>query len=93
EKGGIFSAWSDFFDDAMWQEAFAETGADIPFYTTRERSEDEIFPWDFIDAGVTKSFLLREWKRALAGEITPNCRQQCSGCGSAKYRGGVCYEK
>ncbi|MCD8134125.1 MAG: TIGR03960 family B12-binding radical SAM protein [Clostridiales bacterium] len=93
EKGGIFAAWSEYFDDGMWQEAFAESGTDLSFYTIRERSEDEIFPWDFIDAGVTKSFLLKEWKRALAGEITPNCRQQCSGCGSTKYRGGVCYEK
>ncbi|MCD7981820.1 MAG: TIGR03960 family B12-binding radical SAM protein [Clostridiales bacterium] len=92
EKGGIFSAWSDFFDDAIWQEAFAETGVDVDFHTTRERAEDEIFPWDFIDAGVTKGFLWKEWQRALAGEVTPNCRQQCAGCGALKYGGGVCRE-
>ena len=60
EKGGIFAAWSDFFDDRIWQEAFAETGTDTDFYTTRLRPENEIFPWDFIDAGVTKSFLQKE---------------------------------
>ncbi|MCD8333625.1 MAG: TIGR03960 family B12-binding radical SAM protein [Clostridiales bacterium] len=92
EKGGIFAAWSDFFNDAMWQEAFEETGIDTAFYTVREHDRDEIFPWDFIDIGVTKSFLWREWQKALAGKVTPNCRQQCSGCGAMKYKGGVCYE-
>ncbi len=92
EKGGIFAAWSDYFDDSMWQEAFAQTGLDVNFYTVRERAEDEIFPWDFIDAGVTKSFLWKEWERAQAEQVTPNCRQQCAGCGAMKYKGGVCYE-
>lgn len=93
EKGGIFAAWSEFFKDSVWQDAFAEAGIDLAFYTTREHPEDEIFPWDFIDAGVTKQFLLREWKNALAGKVTPNCRQKCSACGAMKYKGGVCYEK
>ena len=92
EKGGIFAAWSDFYDDSMWQEAFAECGTDVNFYTVRQRGEDEIFPWDFIDAGVTKAFLWKEWQRALRGEVTPNCRERCAGCGAMKYRGGVCYE-
>ena len=92
EKGGIFAAWSEYFNDEIWQEAFAETGVDIDFYTTRERSEDEIFPWDFIDAGVSKNFLLREWKTAKEEKVTPNCRQSCAGCGAMKYGGGVCYE-
>lgn len=92
EKGGIFAAWSDFYDDSMWQDAFSECGIDPNFYTVRERDENEIFPWDFIDAGVTKQFLWREWQRALAGEVTPNCRQKCSGCGAMKYKGGVCCE-
>lgn len=92
EKGGIFAAWSEFYDDAIWQEAFEETGIDTDFYTVRERGKDEIFPWDFIDIGVTKSFLWKEWQRALRGEVTPNCRQHCSGCGAMKYKGGVCYE-
>lgn len=92
EKGGIFAAWSEYFDDSIWQEAFIECGVDMDFYTTREHPEDEIFPWDFIDAGVSKKFLLREWQQAQAGVVTPNCRQKCSGCGAIKYQGGVCFE-
>ncbi len=92
EKGGIFAAWSEFFDDNIWQEAFRESGLDLDFYTVRERKEDEIFPWDFIDAGVTKQFLLREWHAAQEETVTPNCRQKCAGCGAMKYKGGVCYE-
>ncbi|MCD8330087.1 MAG: B12-binding domain-containing radical SAM protein, partial [Lachnospiraceae bacterium] len=62
------------------------------FYTRRERSAEEIFPWDFIDIGVTKKFLRREWEKAMRGEVTPNCRQQCSGCGAAVFGGGICHE-
>ena len=69
------------------------TGVDIDFYTTRERSLDEVFPWDFIDAGVTKDFLKREWANAQAETVTPNCRMRCSGCGVRKYGGGVCFEE
>lgn len=64
----------------------------MDFYTTRERSLDEIFPWDFISCGVTKSFLAREWAKAQRGEVTLNCRQSCSGCGAAVYQEGVCVE-
>ncbi len=92
EKGGIFPAWTEFFDNRIWEEAFAECGIDVRFYTTRERTKDELFPWDFIDTGVTKDFLWKEWERAMAGETTPNCRARCSACGALKYKGGVCYE-
>lgn len=92
EKGGIFDAWTEFFDNARWVESFAECGIDTDFYTTRKRGADEIFPWDFIDAGVTKEFLLREWERAKNGQVTPNCRAQCQGCGAAQWQGGVCCE-
>ena len=68
------------------------TGVDIAFYNLRERDLDEILPWDFINIGVTKKFLQREWKNALEGKVTPNCRMQCSGCGAAIYGGGVCFE-
>ena len=68
------------------------TGTDIAFYNLRKREKDELFPWDFIDIGVSRKFLYREWERAMAEEVTPNCRVQCSGCGAAKYGGGVCYE-
>ena len=64
----------------------------MDFYTTRQRELDEIFPWDFIDIGVTKSFLKKEWNRAMAEEVTPNCRMQCSGCGATVFKGGICFE-
>ena len=92
EKGSLFDAWSDFYDHGRWMEAFAETGIDPDFYTLRERKPEEIFPWDFIDAGVTKAFLRREYEHALAGKVTKNCRDSCSGCGAGKYQGGVCVE-
>ena len=92
EKGTLYDAWSESFRYDIWKEAFAETGIDIEFYTLRERSTDEILPWDFIDAGVTKEFLIREWKQAKGEVVTPNCRQKCAGCGARRYEGGVCYE-
>lgn len=92
EKGGIFDAWSEFFDYQRWLDAFAECGIDPDFYTMRERSLDEIFPWDFIDTGVSKEFLKREWNNAMAQTVTPNCRMRCAGCGVRKFGGGVCYE-
>ena len=92
EKGALFDAWSEYFNNERWLEAFAETGVDISFYTLRPRELDELFPWDFIDAGVTKEFLQREWKRACEGTVTPNCRMNCSGCGARRYGGGVCFE-
>ena len=73
-------------------ETMEENGLDYHFYTTRKRELDEIFPWDFIDIGVTKKFLIREWTRAMEGKVTPNCRMGCSGCGAAIYGGGVCIE-
>lgn len=92
EKGALFDAWSEYFDNERWLAAFAETGVDVSFYTLRTRGQDELFPWDFIQAGVTKEFLQREWKRACEETVTPNCRMGCSGCGVRKYGGGVCFE-
>ena len=92
EKGALFDAWSDRFNNQIWMEALEETGLDFHFYAIRERALDEVLPWDFIDAGVSKEFLKREYENALAGKVTPNCRQRCSGCGAAKYGGGVCVE-
>lgn len=92
EKGGIFDAWSEYFDYQRWVVAFAECGIDTDFYTMRERDLDEIFPWDFIDIGVSKEFLKREWKNAHDEKVTPNCRMKCSGCGAMKFGGGVCFE-
>ena len=72
--------------------AFETCGVDMDFYTTRQRSLDEVFPWDFIDIGVSKEFLKREWKNAHDEKVTPNCRMKCSGCGAMKFGGGVCFE-
>lgn len=92
EKGCIFDSWSEFFDNEKWMEAFEECGVSIDFYNLRTRSTDEILPWDFIDCGVTKSFLKREWERAQQELVTPNCRMQCNGCGAARFEGGICLE-
>lgn len=92
EKGCLYDAWSETFRNDWWMEAFEEMGVDIAFYNLRERALDEILPWDFIDVGVTKEFLKREWKRAMEETVTPNCRMACSGCGAKVFGGGVCYE-
>lgn len=92
EKGALYDAWSENFHYEIWKEAFEETGVEMEFYTLRERSTEEILPWDFIDAGVTKSFLIRQWNLAREEKVTPNCRQNCSGCGAMKFGGGVCFE-
>ena len=92
QKGAIFDAWTEWFDDSIWMDTFKEDNIDIDFYITRERSIDEIFPWDFIDIGVTKEFLKREWKNAKEGRVTPNCKMQCSGCGAMTFEGGICFE-
>ena len=91
-KGALYDSWSEYFHNEIWMEAFEACGIDIGFYTTRERSLDEVFPWDFIDAGVTKEFLKREWKNAVEENVTPNCRMRCSGCGARTFGGGVCFE-
>ena len=90
-KGAIFDSWSEYFDNEKWMDAFEECKVSMDFYTTRERSTEEIFPWDFIDCGVTKEFLKREWEKAQRAEISQNCRKQCQGCGAARFGGGVCF--
>lgn len=92
KKGAMFDAWTEFFNMDTYLDTFKENHVDMDFYTARERSEEEIFPWDHIDAGVSKGFLLREWQNAKEGKVTPNCRMNCQGCGSAAYGGGVCFE-
>ena len=92
EKGCFYDAWSEYFHNDKWLEAFEECGLTIDFYNTRERSLDEIFPWDFIDCGVTKEFLKREWMKALNEKTSPNCKKQCQGCGANRFGGGICFE-
>lgn len=93
QKGCIYDAWSEYYKNDVWMQTFEECGINPDFYTTRERRDDEIFPWDFLDCGVTKEFLLQEWHRAKQETVTPNCRMQCNGCGAARYGTGVCLEK
>lgn len=92
KKGCMFDSWSEHFRYDAWTQAFEENNIDPLFYTARERSYDELLPWDFIDVGVTKKFLWREYQQAMNETVTPNCRQKCSGCGATKFGGGVCYE-
>ena len=89
-NGGIFDAWSDYYDDKRWQDAFENNNISVEFYAYRERPIDEILPWDFINVNISKKFLIREWENAKAGNVTPNCRAKCSGCGIRKYGTGVC---
>ena len=90
QKGCIFDAWTDYFRPDVWNELLDECGVDRDFYNYRERNEDEIFPWDFIDIGVSKQFLRREYENAKQGKVTPNCKQKCSGCGAASFHAGIC---
>lgn len=92
QKGCMYDAWSEYYKNDVWFETFEECGIDPSFYTTRERSDDEIFPWDFLDCGVSREFLLREWHKAKEEITTPNCRMQCQGCGASRFRTGVCTE-
>ncbi|WP_330640169.1 TIGR03960 family B12-binding radical SAM protein [Acetatifactor aquisgranensis] len=92
EKGGFYDAWGEYYDNDRWLESMEECGLSVSLYTHRERPLDEIFPWDFIDCGVTKEFLKREWEKAKREEISENCKQKCQGCGAARFGGGICFE-
>jgi len=91
EKGCKFDGWSDIFDFSKWMEAFEETGIDGDFYALRERSFEEVLPWDFIDIGITKEYLIKEYKKATNGQLTRDCRLGCNNCGiNRSFLGGVC---
>lgn len=93
KAGCIFDSWSEFFKYDTWLEMFEKNNVSIPFYTTRNRELDEIFPWDFIDCGVTREFLQKEWIKATQEQVpTLNCKLQCQGCGAARFKGGICFE-
>ena len=91
-RGCIFDAWTDYFKEDVWEQVMDENGVSRYFYNYRERGKDEIFPCDFIDIGVSKNFLYREYENSLQEKVTPNCRAKCSGCGAAKFGSGVCME-
>jgi len=92
EKGCKFDTWSELFQFDRWIEAIAEAGIDADFYVNREREYDEILPWDHIDIGVERSYLINEREKAKSNELTKNCRDGCMACGASQFGGGVCYE-
>ncbi len=92
ELGARFDGWTDLFKPGLWEQAFKDTGISIDFYSTRQRSTDEILPWDHLDIGVSKAFFKRELENSRNEKVTLNCRADCSGCGAALFGGGVCYE-
>lgn len=93
EMGLHFDGWDECFDFETWQKAFAVCELDPAFYANRQRNFDEVFPWDHLDYGICKEFLIDECRRAYEGKTTPNCREKCSACGAACFEGGLCVEK
>jgi hypothetical protein len=81
ELGARFDGWGDQFKVEAWRQAFQDTGLEVGFYTRRARDLDEVFPWDHIDAGVSKRYLARDYEGSLGGETRPDCREQCYACG------------
>lgn len=93
EKGARFDGWNQYFKYDIWQEALKECGLNEEFYAFRERSYDEILPWDFIDIGVNRKYLERENEKAKKEELTQNCRKGCTGCGvNVNFKEGECFE-
>ena len=92
QKGCFYDAWSEYFHNDIWMETFEECGLSVDFYSHRQRDLDEIFPWDFLDCGVTKEFLKREWLKAQEEQTSENCKLKCQGCGANRFGGGICFE-
>ena len=91
ELGCKFDGWDEKFRFDLWMQAFSDCGIDPDFYL-RERSYDEVLPWDHISVGVTKEFFMRENERAKRAETTSNCREKCAGCGVNRCIGGPCFD-
>lgn len=91
-RGCHLDSWSEHFDFDKWMQVFHDVDLDPGFYANRHRSFDEVLPWDHLDYGVSKSFLKKENEKAAQSLTTPNCREACSGCGAACWKGGVCVE-
>ncbi len=89
--GCTFDGWDEHFFFDKWMEAFRRCGVDTAFYANRRRDYDEVLPWDHLDYGVNKSFLVGQNKLASQGITTPNCREKCVGCGAAGFKEGLCY--
>ncbi len=92
-KGCKFDGWDEYFLFDKWMEAFQECGVDPAFYSNRRRDFSEILPWDHLDYGIRKEFLIEENKKAHESVTTPNCRQKCAACGAARLNGGKCDAK
>ena len=92
ENGSLYDSWSEFFNYDIWVNACKNQKIDMDFYTLREKMDDEILPWDFIDVGVKKEFLLNEWNKSKEPTVTLNCKELCSGCGASELIGGACIE-
>ena len=92
QKGCFYDAWSEYYKHDVWVDTIRECELDPAFYTSRPRDLDEIFPWDFIDAGITKEFLKREWLKAQDETISENCKRKCQACGAGRYGCGICIE-
>ena len=90
-EGSRLDGWNDFFSMERWEDAAAVCGVDFSFYANPRRAYDEVMPWDHLDYGVSKAFLVRENERAHAGGTTPHCRAHCSGCGANRLLGGACF--
>ncbi|HHU52531.1 MAG TPA: TIGR03960 family B12-binding radical SAM protein [Clostridiaceae bacterium] len=88
--GGWLESWNELFVYERWQNAMDKYGLSVDFYTSRQRSADEVFPWDHISSGVTKQFLWSEYQKAEAGELTAECREQCHFCGALRFNTGLC---
>lgn len=92
QKGCRFDGWDEHFDYEKWMEAFHDCNVDPEFYAYRRIDHSEVLPWDHIDIGVTKAFLMKEHDKAYEEKTTPSCREKCAGCGATSFGGGVCFE-
>ncbi len=90
KNGCLFDAWTEEYKHDVWMDAFDKYGAGLDFYIFRERSTDEFLPWDILDIGVNKSYLVREWDNARNEKVTENCKDKCAGCGAFTYKCGIC---
>ena len=93
QAGAMFESWSEYFDVERWDNAFDELGINSAFYNERVREYDELLPWEFINIGVTKKFLWKEFEKATSEQTTINCMEGCTNCGAMVYGGGICYER
>ncbi|MDD5953107.1 MAG: TIGR03960 family B12-binding radical SAM protein [Oscillospiraceae bacterium] len=93
KRGCKMDGWSECFDFDRWMKVFDDCGVDPKFYNQRRRAFDEVLPWDHIDMGIKKSFLIAECQRAYENKTSPDCSQECSHCGASRFKGGICYGK